>query len=140
MTDTDTAYSLDAQVGFLMRKANQRHLAIFASRIPDLTPTQFATLARLCELGPTPQNALGRATAMDAATIKGVVDRLRARGLVASAPDPNDSRRVFVRATAEGRAAFAGHMDAAHAITRETLAPLAPGERAELLRLLARLG
>ncbi|TCO70774.1 MarR family winged helix-turn-helix transcriptional regulator [Rhodovulum euryhalinum] len=137
---TDAPYVLDAQVGFLMRKATQRHLSIFAAHIPDLTPTQFATLAKLYERGPTTQNALGRATAMDAATIKGVVDRLRARGLVASAPDPADCRRVSVRATAEGRRAFEGHARAAHAITRETLAPLTPAEQEMFLRLLARLG
>lgn len=139
-TDSQPAYVLDAQVGFLLRKATQRHLAIFAARIPDLTPTQFATLARLAECGPITQNALGRATAMDAATIKGVVDRLRARGLVATAPDPADSRRISVAATARGRAVFDAAEQAAHRITRETLAPLSVAEQADFLRLLARLG
>ncbi|MFC3117565.1 MarR family winged helix-turn-helix transcriptional regulator [Jhaorihella thermophila] len=95
MDGTDD-YVLDEQVGFLMRRANQRHLAIFARSIPDLTPTQFAALARLCELERVSQNALGRATAMDAATIKGVVDRLRARGLVEVTPDEVDQRRVVL--------------------------------------------
>jgi DNA-binding MarR family transcriptional regulator len=135
-----TGYILDEQVGFLMRKATQRHLAIFAAHIPDLTPTQFAALAKLCEKGPSSQNALGRATAMDAATIKGVVDRLRARDLVATAPDPADSRRIFVSATEAGRALFEANVAAAHRITRETLAPLSPEDRATYLRLLARLG
>jgi DNA-binding MarR family transcriptional regulator len=133
-------YVLDVQVGFLMRKATQRHLAIFAAHIPDLTPTQFAALAKLCEKGPSSQNALGRATAMDAATIKGVVDRLRGKGLVATAPDPGDSRRVFVEATGAGRARFAAHVAAAHKVTEETLAPLSPAERASYLSLLERLG
>lgn len=135
----DTRYRLDAQVGFLMRRANQRHLALFARHIPDLTPTQFAALAKLCELGQTSQNALGRATAMDAATIKGVVDRLRRRDLVASAPDPDDQRRVFLTPTDAGRAVFAAHVAAAHSITEETLAPLSPAERTTFLRLLEKL-
>lgn len=54
------AYALQEQVGFILRKANQRHLSIFAARISDLTPPQFAALAKLHEVGPTSQNQLGR--------------------------------------------------------------------------------
>ena len=81
-------YVLERQVGFVMRRAVQRHIAIFSSLIPELTPTQFAALAKLCELGQASQNELGRLTSMDAATIKGVVDRLRARDLISAAPLP----------------------------------------------------
>lgn len=138
-TKHDPAYRLDVQVGFLMRRANQRHLALFAQAIPELTPTQFAALAKLCELGQASQNALGRATAMDAATIKGVIDRLRRRELVASAPDPGDLRRVFLTPTEAGRALYASVVTAAHAVTAETLDPLEPAERAVFLRLLGKL-
>jgi DNA-binding MarR family transcriptional regulator len=133
-------YMLDRQVGFLLRRATQRHLAIFASLIPGLTPTQFAALAKLCELGPVSQNALGRATAMDAATIKGVVDRLRAKGLVESARDGEDRRRILLAPTEAGRSTFEAARADAHRISAETLAPLAPAEREAFLKLLARLG
>ena len=133
-------YRLDEQVGFLLRRATQRHLAIFAGMIPGLTPTQFAALAKLCELGPTSQNALGRATAMDAATIKGVVDRLRHRGLVATLPDAGDRRRLMLAPTTAGRAAYDAARPLAHRITAETLAPLSPDEQTALVALLARLG
>lgn len=132
-------YVLEEQVGFLLRRVNQRHLAIFARQIGDLTPTQFAALSKLCAAGHTSQNALGRATAMDAATIKGVVDRLRKRGLVTSCPDPEDQRRMLLSPTAEGRALFDRLLTAAHAITDETLAPLDAEERRVFLSLLARL-
>ena len=132
-------YVLDTQVGFLLRRATQRHLTIFAARIPGLTPTQFAALAKLCETGPNSQNALGRLTAMDAATIKGVIDRLRAKGLVAATRDAGDQRRITLAPTPEGRAAFAAATDAAHRITAETLAPLTDAERVAFLALLARL-
>ena len=88
-------YLLDEQVGFLLRQASQRHTAIFAVRMmDDLTPTQWAALARLNERGPCSQNLLGRLTAMDAATIKGVVDRLVSRGLAETRPDPQDTRSI----------------------------------------------
>ena len=134
--DAAEDYVLDRQVGFLLRRATQRHLAIFADLIPDLTPTQFAALAKLCELGPVSQNALGRATA----TIKGVVDRLRAKGLVDSSRDREDRRRILLAPTGSGRAAFHGARADAHRITAETLAPLTPAERRAFLKLLARLG
>lgn len=135
----NTDYVLDQQVGFIMRQANQRHLSIFARHIPDLTPMQFAALAQLCALGRVSQNALGRATAMDAATIKGVVDRLRRKGYVASAPDPNDQRRVHLTATPDGLAAFRKLIPLAHGITAETLAPFNDAEQADFLRLLSKL-
>lgn len=132
-------YVLDRQVGFLMRRANQRHLALFAQAIPDLTPTQFAALAKLCETGQASQNALGRATAMDAATIKGVIDRLRRKGYVAAAPDPDDNRRILLEPTADGRAAFDELAAKAQAITAATLAPLDAAEQRQFLALLDRL-
>ncbi|MCA0873011.1 MarR family transcriptional regulator [Seohaeicola saemankumensis] len=137
--DPQSRYFLDEQVGFILRRANQRHLGIFASHIPDLTPTQFAALAKLCELGQTTQNALGRATAMDAATIKGVVDRLRRKGLVESTPDLEDQRRLSLSPSDDGRALFALISHKARTITAETLAPLNQQEQQTLLALLNRL-
>src|SRR5437667_11653945 len=87
-------YVLDEQVGFLMRVAMQRHTAIFMSRMVEgLTQTQFAALAKLHEVGPCSQNHLGRLIFLDAATIKGVVDRLLIRGFVTTCSDPQDKRR-----------------------------------------------
>ena len=124
-------YRLDAQVGFLLRRANQRHLAIFARAIPDLTPPQFAALARLAEVGEASQNQLGQSIAMDAATVKGVIDRLKARGLVELASHGSDRRRLVVSLTDEGRRVIASLTALARDIT--------PREAATLVRLLAKL-
>src|ERR1043165_3947843 len=97
-------YVLDEQVGFLMRVAMQRHTAIFTARmIEGLTQTQFAALAKLYEVGACSQNHLGRLIYLDAATIKGVVDRLSARGLVTALTDTKDRRRRAVTLTERGR-------------------------------------
>src|ERR1700754_4900963 len=89
------AYLLDEQIGFILRQVSQRHAAIFARDIGiEMTPTQWAALARLLETGPCSQTLLGRLTAMDVATIKGVIDRLTARGLTETSPDPEDGRRL----------------------------------------------
>jgi MarR family transcriptional regulator, lower aerobic nicotinate degradation pathway regulator len=133
-------YVLDAQVGFVLRQAQQRHTTIFASlMIEGLTPTQWAALAKLKEIGPSSQNLLGRLTAMDAATIKGVIDRLTKRGFTRTNPDPADGRRLLVALTEQGGALYERARPIAARITEETLAPLDERERAELFALLARL-
>lgn len=77
------AYILDEQVGCLMRIAGQRHSMICQKHAPlDLTNPQVSVLIKVLELGSCSQNELGRRTAMGVATIKGVVNRLRARNLV----------------------------------------------------------
>ncbi len=135
------AYRLDEQVGFLLRRAHQRHTAIFARSIADgLTPTQFAALARLYQLGDCSQNRLGRLIAVDAATIKGVVERLHLRGLVELLPDPSDKRRITVSLTEAGRDQARRCIAAAIAITQETLAPLDAHERRQLAELLCKIG
>lgn len=134
-----TSYQLSDQVGFNLRRANQRHVALFAQHVDGLTPTQFAALARLSEHGPLSQNHLGRLTAMDSATIKGVVERLAAKDLVTLQADPHDQRRRVAALTEAGTALFAkAHAQALDART-ETLAPLSPDEVETFERLLAKL-
>ena len=132
-------YRLDDQIGYILRRVTQRHLSIFAALIPEVTTTQFAVLARLAEVGPLSQNHLGRATAMDAATIKGVVDRLARLGYVATTADPDDRRRLTVTLTAAGTALFADRTTTALQVSDQTLAPLTGTERQGLLDLLSRL-
>jgi DNA-binding MarR family transcriptional regulator len=132
-------YRLDDAVGFLLRRANQRHLSVFGAVIPELTTTQLAAMARLAELGPMSQNQLGRVTAMDAATIKGVVGRLVTRRLVATVPSEEDRRRLIVDLTPEGRALFESLRARAREASEQTLAPLSAAERDRFLAMLRRL-
>ncbi|TPQ36158.1 MarR family transcriptional regulator [Bradyrhizobium guangdongense] len=133
-------YVLDEQVGFILRQVWQRHSAIFARDIgTNLTPTQWAALSKLAETGACSQNQLGRLTAMDVATIKGVIDRLTARGLTETSPDPEDGRRLQVSLTRAGQQLAEKVAPSALAITRETLAPLDAKERETLMALLNKL-
>lgn len=132
-------YWLDDQIGFILRKASQRHLSIFAALLPGITSMQFAVLAKLYGLGPVSQNRLGRETAMDAATVKGVVDRLGRRGLLTTRQDQIDRRRMTVELSPAGAALFTGLAGAALQASDRTLAPLSAAERKSLLRLLAKL-
>ena len=133
-------YILDEQIGFILRQVWQRHAAIFARDIGiNLTPPQWAALSKLTETGPCSQNQLGRLTAMDVATIKGVIDRLSARGLTETAPDPEDGRRLLVSLTRAGAQTAEKAATNALAISKETLAPLEPKEREMLFALLNKL-
>src|SRR5712691_7764454 len=76
------AYVLEEQIGFILRQVWQRHATIFAREIGiNLTPQQGAAHAKLTDRGPCSRNLLGGLTAMDVATIKGVIDRIAARCL-----------------------------------------------------------
>ena len=133
-------YVLDEQIGFLLRVAMQRHTSIFTSQmIEGLTQTQFASLAKLYEVGPCSQNHLGRLIFLDAATIKGVVDRLSLRGFVTASNDPNDKRRRAVVLTEEGRKVTEAAIKVATQITADTLLPLTEEERRTIARLLKKL-
>jgi len=135
-----TAYILDDQIGFVLRQAYQRHAALFAEHLGEaLTPTQWAVLAKLAELGSSSQNMLGRLTAMDVATVKGVVERLIKRDLIETRPDPEDRRRVVLSLSEPGRALYGKLAAVALEISVLTLAPLEAAERETLLSLLARL-
>jgi DNA-binding MarR family transcriptional regulator len=140
-TPADTSgYKLEEQVGFLLRLAGQRHAAIFQKMAPEgLTPTQFAALVRLAQLGACSQNELGRRTAMDVATIKGVVDRLKAKGMVQVAADPDDKRRSILSLAPEYEGLTDTLLATGHAISAETSSPLTPAENRTLLRLLGKI-
>ena len=137
---TSHPYRLDNQVGFLLRRAQQRHLSIFSEHIPDFTPTQFAAMAKLYEAGALSQNELGRQAAMDAATIKGVIDRLRKRGLISTRRDDRDQRRIYLDLTVEGRNQYLVQVAKAAVITAQTVSSLSDEEHAQLIRLLKKLG
>jgi DNA-binding MarR family transcriptional regulator len=138
---SDKDYVLDDQVGHLLRRAHQRHTSIFQEQIGDsqLTPLQFAALVKLSDLGEVSQNHLGRLTAMDAATMQGVIRRLFARRLIDRRPDPTDRRRILLRLSPSGTSLLAARIANGFTVTDRTLEPLSPSERASLLGLLRRI-
>lgn len=132
-------YVLEDQIGFRLRLANQRHLEIFSATIPDVTPTQFATMVKLKEFGVLSQNHLGRLVAMDAATTNGVVDRLRKKGLVKTEASTSDLRRLDVSLTPEGEAFVAATLPLALEVSAKTARAMTQRERAQILTILAKI-
>jgi DNA-binding MarR family transcriptional regulator len=134
-------YILETQIGHLLRRAHQRHVAQFEKEVGDLdlTPTQFAALAKISERGEVSQNLLGRMTAMDPATIQGVIQRLMARGLIDRRPDPNDRRATLLRLSTTGRTLTREAIRRAHRVSKAVLEPMTPDERATMTDLLRKL-
>ena len=140
-TDDPAGYVLEEQAGHLLRRAHQRHSAIFQATIGDdqLPPLQFAALMKLSDVGETSQNLLGRLTAMDAATMQGVIKRLSARGLIDRRPDDVDRRRLMLSLSSDGAKLVRDLSERGAQITDQTLQPLTASERETFLKLLKRL-
>jgi DNA-binding MarR family transcriptional regulator len=137
----DTAYDVTKQIGFLIRKASQRHLAIFSDVFAplSLTPAQFTTLCTLRDHGACSQAQLVKAAAVDQATIRGVVERLEARGLIRLSKSSDDARKVIMSLTTSGAATLEAAIPHARRITEETMRNLNPAERFALEFLLHKI-
>lgn len=134
-------YDFSSQIGHLLRRAYQRHTAVFQRFIPDsqLTVAQFVVLCALRDHGDSSMNDLVRVTVIDQATIRGVIDRLRSRGLVQVGQDPTDGRKVALTLTPAGTAVVSDTVPSAEAITEQTFGPLNAAERVALLFLLRKM-
>ena len=134
-------FLVENHVGFLLRRAHQRHVALFLELTNQhgLTPTQFTALFKAVEVGRVTQNLLGRLAAMDPATIQGVVQRLIARGLLQRTHDPMDRRTVVLTPTEAGTAMIDRTVTCAQRSHDAALAPLTLDERTQLLALLRKL-
>lgn len=134
-------YQLDDQIGHLLRRAHQRASSIFLEAFgdADLTPTQWAALARLREHGTLSQNHLGRLTAMDPATVQGVIRRLVRRGLVERTPDAEDRRRTALCLSPEGAELVERLFGVGQHVSADTLAPLSTEERKAFLVALGKI-
>jgi len=134
-------YRLEEQVGFILRRVHQRATDTFNTVMAgfDITPRQFAVMAKLHDLGPTSQNQLGRLVAMDPATMFGVAGRLSKRGLIHQAVAPNDARLVILELTGEGRTLIEAMKARGLDVSRRTLEPLTAKETETFLRLLGKM-
>lgn len=134
-------YALEDQIGFHLRRAHQRATVIFNEVMAqfDITPTQFAALAKIDDEGSISQNHLGRLTAMDPSTILGVIGRLARQGLVHLRSTPGDARLTMIELTLDGEKRVAEMKTLALEVSKRTLAPLKPADAKTLNELLARI-
>lgn len=102
--------------------------------------SDFAVLEVLLHKGAQPVNTIGKKVLLTSGSITTAVDRLEARKLVHRMPHPEDQRARLVELTEKGRrmieCAFAQHARD----MEETMGVLSAKERAELVRLLKKVG
>jgi DNA-binding MarR family transcriptional regulator len=135
-------YRLQSQVGFLLRKAHQAASEAFVATMDgnDVTPRQFSVLVTLLQRGETGLGLLGDLTAMDPATLLGVVRRLAGRKLLTVRGDPDDGRRRIARLTRQGSDLAATLISLGPQVSQRILADFTAAEQATLLAFLERLG
>lgn len=142
MNENDTSiYDFTQQVGFLLRRAYQRHTAIFQQTVPEsrLTAGQFVALLSVREHGPCEIPAILQHTGIDEASLRGIVERLKWRKLLNAEHEPGDARRMVVSLTPEGVEMIEQTVPHARQITELTFGDLNPQERATLVSLLERM-
>ncbi len=134
-------YEFSGQVGHLLRRAHQRHVALFQKFIPDstLTVAQFVVMCAIRDGGSSSISDLVKSTVIDQATIRGVVDRLKSRHLIELEPDPADRRKVMASLSSVGSALVNEMEPFARTITDETFGSLNSAERVALLYLLRKM-
>lgn len=135
-------YDVTQQIGHLLRRATQRHTAIFQKHIGDqqLTAIQFVTLCAIYDKGPSSQIELVEATAVDQATIRGIINRLKSRGLVRLSPSADDKRKVIISLTPEGKTLLEDAIPRAQQISQLTMGNLNPAEQVAIVYLLTKIG
>ncbi len=134
-------YEFTEQVGHLLRRAYQRHVAIFQQTIPDsqLTAGQFVVLCAIQEHGSCSLSEIARATAIDQATVRGIIERLKSRELIVVSHDARDRRKVVVLLSPAGQTLIDEVVPFAQDISERTMGGLNPAERVALIYLLRKM-
>lgn len=134
-------YVFSDQVGHLLRRAYQRHVAIFQQSISDshLTAAQFVALCAIRQFGSCSLSDIVKTTAIDQATIRGIIERLKGRKVIKLSHDETDRRKVIVSLTPAGEAILDETVPAAFAVSDATFGNLNPAERVAIVYLLRKM-
>jgi DNA-binding MarR family transcriptional regulator len=134
-------FDFTEQVGHLMRRTYQRHVAIFQQNISDsqLTAAQFIVLCAVRDHGSCSLSEIVKATAVDQATVRGIIERLKHRKLILVSHDPDDRRKTLVTLTGTGQALLDKTVPFVEQISEQTYGNLNPAERVALTFLLKKM-
>lgn len=103
--DRDAEPEPQRHIGYLIRRAQQRHVAAW-TRIAstEISSVQYTVLVVLDRLAEASQRDLCDEADLDRSTIADLVARMERKGLIARQRDPDDARRNTVTLTDVGRA------------------------------------
>jgi DNA-binding MarR family transcriptional regulator len=127
---TGQLLELQRYTGYLIRRAQQRHVAAWGRLVSTQTSSvQFAVLTVLDQLGEASQQQLCAAVDLDRSTIADVVARMEQRGLLARRRASDDRRRNITALTPAGHAELARLRPGVEAVERELTDGLSAEER-----------
>ncbi len=127
--------------GHLIRRAHQISTALFTEECGqfDMTQVQYAALTAI-QLNPdVDATRLSALIAFDRSTIGDVLERLETKGWIIRGPSRTDRRIKLVQISPAGAALLETVEAAVMRVQDRLLAPLAPQDRATMMRLLNEL-
>jgi DNA-binding MarR family transcriptional regulator len=141
MSTASAEYRFSDQIGHLLRRAYQRHVAIFQQTVPDsqLTAAQFVVLCAVRDGGACGIADIVKATAIEEDSVRGIVERMKWRKLIAVDHPPGDTRNMSVTLTPEGQAMVEQTVPFAKEISEVTFGELTADEREAIVRLLRKI-
>jgi DNA-binding MarR family transcriptional regulator len=125
--------------GHLLRRAQQVHTELWATRVDGLTGPQYATLVAIAGWDDVDQRRAGQLASLDKSTVAEVVRRLVDKGWVRRARDPADRRRHLLTLTDGSLERLAEVTEAARSVQRDILAVLQPADRPQFIEWLGRV-
>ena len=127
--------------GHLIRRAQQISTALFTDEcgVFDLTSVQYAALCAIKANPNVDATRLSALIAFDRSTIGDVVERLESKGWISRRSSPQDRRIKLLRLSPAGTKLLVQVGPAVRRVQERLLAPLAPRDRAIVIRLLAQL-
>lgn len=140
-TPSEQNYDFSEQVGHLLRRSYQRHTAIFQklSHDQNLTAIQFIILCTIMDHGASSMVDFVHATAIDPATVRGVINRLKSRDLIVMTLNLQDRRKALIKITGEGERMVSEMLPRAKQISEATMGRLNQPERVALMLLLKKM-
>lgn len=127
--------------GFLIRRLNQIHIALFFESCKDfaITPVQYGLLTTLSEQPGLDQTSLCAEVGVDRTTMADVLRRLEERGLVKREPSPADGRQKIANITKKGTRIMTDMYESMREAQVRFLEPLNAEERTEFVRMMMQL-
>ncbi len=136
-----TSFDFTQAPGYLIRRAHQTSMAIFAEELAgfEVTSLQFAILQALIDEPGADQITVSQRVALDAATAGSVILRLEERGWLRRESSPTDKRRKLLWLTEEGESQAIAMKKSAKKVQQRLLQRLTEDERLQLVSLLKRV-
>ncbi|MCX4145238.1 MULTISPECIES: MarR family winged helix-turn-helix transcriptional regulator [Paraburkholderia] len=139
-TKHDNPETLSKFTGSLVRRAQQRHVAVWLSEVSaEITSVQYAALEILQKTPGVNQRQLGDELDVDRSTIADLVARMVRNDLIERSDDPVDKRSYVLFLTPAGKKQLATLRPRVKEVERILTARLTPTECLDLRRLLLAL-